>query len=301
LETNSFPGAAKVMSKVAFVKAEENIEASVRRTVELAGGLQVKAGKRVVIKPNICNAKNPQGMVITDFAIVETAIKMIRERGCEPLIVESDNIAGTADERVRDSGLMAKLEEGGIKFLNLSRDECTPHRVADTEIMIPKTMLEANFVLNLPKMKTCAHTTVTLGIKNLYGCFQEAKKSRLHKKLDEVLPYLAKIIRTDMTVIDGVTCMEGNGPVVGNPRRLGVIVAGTDVVAVDSFCVRLMGFKPEEIGHVANTALLNVGKIDGYEVVGDPWEDFVCQFERPYSLKATFKSLGAVRDIYLKR
>ncbi len=129
------------------------------------------------------------------------------------------------------------------KFLNLSRDECIPHKVADTEIMIPKTMLEADYVLNLAKMKTCAHTTVTLGIKNLYGCFQEAKKSRLHKKLDEVLPYLAKIIRTDMTIIDGMTCMEGNGPVVGNPRRMGVIVAGTDVVAVDSFCCRTHGFQ----------------------------------------------------------
>jgi uncharacterized protein (DUF362 family) len=289
------------MVNVALVKAEDNIEASVRRVVELAGGLQIKEGMRVVIKPNVCNAKNPQGMVLTDFAIVEAAVKMTREKGCEPLVVESDNIADTADKRVRDSGLMAKLEEWGVKFLNLSVDEGIPHRVAGTEIMIPKTMLEADYVLNLAKMKTCAHTTVTLGIKNLYGCFQEAKKSRLHKRLDEVLPYLAKTIRTDMTVIDGMTCMEGNGPVVGNPCRMGVIVAGSDVVAVDSFCCGLMGFKPEEIGHVANTALLGVGQLNGYEVVGDPWEGFACRFERPYSVKATFKSLGTLRDVYLKR
>lgn len=288
------------MANVALVKAGE-IEASVRRAIDLAGGLQIREGMKVVVKPNVCNAKNPQGMVLTDFAVVEAAINMVREKGCEPLVVESDNIADTGDNRVRDSGLMAKLDEWGVRFLNLSGDQCVPHRVAGTEIMIPKTMLEADYVVNLAKMKTCAHTTVTLGIKNLYGCFQEAKKSRLHKKLDEVLPYLAKTIRTDMTVIDGLTCMEGNGPVVGNPRRMGVILAGSDVVAVDSFCCRLMGFKPEDIGHVANTALLGVGQIDGYEVVGDPWEGFVCQFERPYSLKATFKSLGAVRDVYLKR
>jgi uncharacterized protein (DUF362 family) len=288
------------LAKVALVKAGD-IEASVRRAVELAGDLQIKPGMNVVIKPNICNSKNPQGMVLTDFTIVEAAVKMIREKGCEPLIVESDNIADTGDNRVRDSGLRAKLDEWGAKFLNISGDQYVPHRVADTEIMIPKTMLEADYVVNLAKMKTCAHTTVTLGIKNLYGCFQEAKKSRLHKKLDEVLPYLAKIIRTDMTVIDGLTCMEGNGPVVGNPRRMGVIVAGTDVVAVDSFCVGLMGFKPEEIKHIANTAFLGVGQMEGYDVVGDPWKGFVCQFEHPYSLKATFKSLGAVRDVYLKR
>lgn len=289
------------MTKVAIVKARGDEEAAVRRAVDLAGGLQVKPGMRVVIKPNVCNAKNPQGMVITDFAIIEAVVKMVREKGCEPLVVESDNIADTADKRVKESGLMAKLEEWGVRFLNLSADEGVPHKVAGTEIMIPKTMLEADYVINLAKMKTCAHTTVTLGIKNLYGCFQEAKKSRLHKKLDEVLPYLAKTMRTDMTVIDGVTCMEGNGPVVGNPRKMGAIVAGRDVVAVDSFCCGLMGFKPEEIGHIANTALLGVGQLNGYEVVGDPWEGFACRFERPYSVKATFKSLGTLRDVYLKR
>jgi uncharacterized protein (DUF362 family) len=289
------------LTNVAIVKAGGDEEAAVRRAVELAGGLQVKPGMRVVIKPNVCNAKNPQGMVITDFAIIEAAVKMVREKGCEPLVVESDNIADTADKRVKESGLYTKLEEWGVRFFNLSADEGVPHKVAGTEIMIPKTMLEADYVINLAKMKTCAHTTVTLGIKNLYGCFQEAKKSRLHKKLDEVLPYLAKTMRTDMTVIDGVTCMEGNGPVVGNPRKMGVIVAGRDVVAVDSFCCGLMGFKPEEIGHVANTALLGVGQLNGYEVVGDPWEGFACRFERPYSVKATFKSLGTLRDVYLKR
>jgi uncharacterized protein (DUF362 family) len=289
------------LTNVAIVKAGGDEEAAVRRAVELAGGLQVKPGMRVVIKPNVCNAKNPQGMVITDFAIIEAAVKMVREKGCEPLVVESDNIADTADKRVKESGLYTKLEEWEVRFFNLSADEGVPHKVAGTEIMIPKTMLEADYVINLAKMKTCAHTTVTLGIKNLYGCFQEAKKSRLHKKLDEVLPYLAKTMRTDMTVIDGVTCMEGNGPVVGNPRKMGVIVAGRDVVAVDSFCCGLMGFKPEEIGHVANTALLGVGQLNGYEVVGDPWEGFACRFERPYSVKATFKSLGTLRDVYLKR
>lgn len=289
------------MAKVAIVKAEKDTEATVRRAVDLAGGLQIRQAKRVVIKPNVCNAKNPQGMVITDFNIIGAAVKMTRERGCEPLVVESDNIADTADKRLKESGLAAKLEEWSVPFLNLSKDDCVPHKVAGTEIMIPKTMLEADYVLNLAKIKTCAHTTVTLGIKNLYGCFQEAKKSRLHKRLDEVLPYLAKTIRTNMTIIDGLTCMEGNGPVVGNPRNMGVIVAGSDVVAVDSFCCGLMGFKPEEIRHISNTALLGVGQISDYEVVGDPWEGFVCQFERPYSLKATIKSLGAVRDIYLKR
>ena len=289
------------MTKVALVKSSGDTVKDVNRAVDLVGGLQIKAGMKVIVKPNVCNSKNPSGMVLTDFAIVEAAVRMVRERGCEPLVVESDNIAGTADSRVKDSGLAAKLDEWGVKFLNLSIDEGVPHKIADTEIMIPRTMLEADYVLDLAKMKTCAHTTVTLGIKNLYGCFQEAKKSRLHKKLDEVLPFLAKTIRANMTIVDGGTCMEGNGPVVGNPHKMGVIVAGSNVVSVDSLCCKLMGFKPEEIGHIASAAGLGIGEMNDYEVVGDPWEGFVCQFERPYSIKATFKSLSAVRDVYLRR
>ena len=289
------------MVNVALIKADGDIEMAVRRSVKLAGRFQVKSGMKVVIKPNVCNAKNPHGMVITDFAIIEAVIKLVRDKGCEPLVVESDNIADRADKRVRESGLMAKLGEWGVSFLNLSGDECVLHKIAGTEIMIPKTMLEADYVLNLAKVKTCAHTVVTLGIKNLYGCFQEAKKSRLHKKLDEVLPYLAKTIKTDMTIIDGLTCMEGNGPVVGNPKKLGVVIAGTDIVSVDCLCCRLMGFEPEDIRHIVNTARLGVGQLTGYEVVGDPWEEFVCRFERPYSLKATVKSLSTLRDIYIAK
>jgi uncharacterized protein (DUF362 family) len=289
------------MGKVSVVRTGSDVEASVRRSVELIGGINLKGAKTVLVKPNICNAKNTDGMILTDFRIIEAVIKIIREKGSEPLVVESDNIADSADRRVEESGLKAKLEEWGVEFMNVSRDECVPHLVAGTEIMIPRTVLEAEYLVNLPKIKTCAHTLVTLSIKNLFGLFQEAKKSRLHKKLDEVLPFLAKTIRSDLIVVDGMICMEGNGPIVGSPRYLGVIVAGTNVVEVDSFCLGLIGFKAEEVSHIANTAALGVGELSGYEVIGDPWEVLCCKFERPYSLRASLRSLRTIGDIYLKR
>jgi uncharacterized protein (DUF362 family) len=89
--------------------------------------------------------------------------------------------------------------------------------------------------------------------------------------------------------------------VIGNPRKLGVIVAGSDIVAVDSVCCNLMGFDPQEIKHIANAALQGVGQINGFEVVGDPWKVYACQFERPLSIKATLKSFGAIKDIYIKK
>ena len=286
------------MNKVALVKTGEDIEAAVRSSVELVGGLQISPGKQVVLKPNICNAKNPYGMVITDFKIIETAVKMCREKCCEPLVVESDNISDTGDNRVRGSGLMKLLDEWKVNFINLSKDECILKPVAGTEIMIPKTMIEADYVINLAKIKTCSHTLVTLSIKNLYGCFQEAKKSRLHKKLDEVLPFLAKTIRSDMNIIDGNICMEGNGPVVGNAKKMGVIIAGGNPVSVDAFCSTLMGYNPREIKHISNSADQGIGSLN-FDSVGDQWQPLISSFEKPFSLRATMKSLSTIKDVYI--
>ena len=284
------------MGKISLVKSGVDIESDVRRSIDLVGGLKVRKGMEVVVKPNVCNPKNPQGMVITDFGIVGAVIKLLKEMDTKPIIVESDNIAGSAEARVRDSGLLAKLEEWGVEFRNLSKEEGIPHTVAGEEIVIPKMLLNSKYFINLPKIKTCAHTLVTLGIKNLYGCFTEAKKSKYHKKLDEILPFLAKTIRSDFIVVDGLTCMEGNGPTVGNPRKMGVIVSGTDVVEVDSFCSKLMGFDPKNIGHIAKA--MDADMVPS-EIVGDPWEGFVCRFEKPYSIKATLKSIKTLRDVYL--
>jgi uncharacterized protein (DUF362 family) len=193
---------------------------------------------------------------------------------------------------------MKLLDEWNVNFLNLSKDEGISKPVAGTEIMIPKTMIEADYVINLAKIKTCSHTLVTLSIKNLYGCFQETKKSRLHKKLDEVLPFLAKTIRSDMNIMDGNICMEGNGPVIGNAKKMGAIIAGDNPVSVDAFCSTLMGYNPREIKHISNSADLGIGSLN-FESVGDQWQSHISSFEKPFSLRATMKSLGTIKDVYI--
>jgi uncharacterized protein (DUF362 family) len=144
---------------------------------------------------------------------------------------------------------------------------------------------------------------VTLGIKNLYGVFQRKGKGRLHRHLDEILPYLAETVRNDLVVVDGLTCMEGNGPVVGNPVCLDVLVAGVDIVSVDSVCSSLMGFDPSGIQHIASSVgrAPGMADVERIEVVGEDWKRLVYRFEPPYSFKATLKSLRAIKDIYLTR
>ncbi len=287
---------------MSVVRAGGDVSAAVRRSVEMLDAPLPRGGD-VVVKPNICNAKNPDGMVITDFKVIRAVVNLLKERGCEVAVVESDNISGAADYRAERSGLLALLEELDVEWVNLSGDDYEEHEVAGTVLKIPKTVMDAEYFVNLPKMKTCAHTLVTLGIKNLYGVFQRKSKGRLHRHLDEILPYLAETVRNDLVLVDGLTCMEGNGPVVGNPVCLDVLVAGVDIVSVDSVCTRIMGFDPSEVKHIASS----VGRAPGtsdmekIEVVGEDWTQLVHSFEPPYSLKATLNSLRAIKDIYLTK
>jgi uncharacterized protein (DUF362 family) len=240
-------------------------------------------------------------MVLTDFRVIKAVVDLVRGNGNDLVIVESDNVSGSAESRVEKSGLMALLDEWDVDFLNLSHDDYMEYEVADTVLRLPRTVLEADYFMNLPKIKTCAHTLVTLSIKNLYGVLQRKQKGKLHKHLDEVLPFLAEKVRNDLVIVDGINCMEGNGPVVGNPVCLNLVLAGRNVVSVDAVCSWIMGYDPAKISHIAMSVKRGIGPIDAdlIEVVGEDWARYVQSFESPYSLKATLRSLKAIRDVYL--
>jgi len=287
---------------VSVVKAGEDIDAAVNEAVRLVGGLKLKGGERAIIKPNVCNSKNPYGMVLTDFRIIEAIIDLVKTRTNRVVVVESDNISGSAEKRMSESGLLSRLEEMGVEFLNLSKDDAETHEVAGIEIKLPKTVLEADYFINLPKIKTCGHTLVTLSIKNLFGILQRARKNKLHRHLDEILPYLAKLVRQDIIVVDGITAMEGNGPVIGTPKTLGVLVAGLNPVSVDTVCCGLMGFSPHDVSHLGRACEMGLGEIDmdSINILGDDWRSLAQVFERPYTLKATLRSIRSIGKVYLK-
>ncbi|UCD45925.1 MAG: DUF362 domain-containing protein [Candidatus Bathyarchaeota archaeon] len=288
-------------SKVAILEVRDDVAGAVRRCVDLAGGLGLSGGEHVVIKPNVCNAKNPYGMVITDFGVVEAVIGLVKEKTDRITVVESDNISGTATDRVRRSGLSELMKGLGVEFLNLSEDEGEVHEVAGKKLRLPRTVLDADRFINLPKMKTEGHVSVTLSVKNLFGVPMRRRKSQLHGRLDEILPYLAKTVVSDLVVVDGITAMEGNGPIIGTPRELGIIVAGTNAVSVDAVCANIMGFDPHEIRYLARAHEIGLGEIDveRIHVAGEDWRRFAVPFERPYSLMATLKSVRSIRKVYL--
>ena len=267
------------MNKVAVTQAGDDVTRTVRRSVELIGGLNLGDAQEVILKPNICNSRNPHGMVNTDLRVIQAVINLIHEQGRSVTVVESDSISDDAETRAEKSGLLDLLDELDVPFLNLTHDSYMEHSVAGTRLRLPRTVLDAEYFINMPKLKTCAVTQVTLGVKNLFGVLQRSQKATLHSRLDEVLVFLASRMRCDLLVVDGLTCMEGDGPVRGRPVELGVIVAGRNIVSVDGVCCRLMGLNPCDVPHIHGAAGLGVGSYDDVEVVGDDWRGLVRRFE----------------------
>ena len=289
------------MGSVSIVRVVDDPKKAVEKSIELIGGARIKKGAHVVVKPNICNSKNPDGMVITDFRIIESVISMAKKATSDITVVESDNISGSAEKRVVGSGLMKRIEEWGVKFKNLSRDDYEEHQVGGAKFRIPRTVLDADYFINLPKMKTEGHALVTLSMKNLFGILVEGKKKSLHRYLDDLLPYLSKVVRQDLIVVDSIVCMEGNGPLIGTPKCLNLVVAGTNPVEVDSVCTRIMGINPDEVKHIANASLMGLGEMDigKIRILGERLDEVSTRFDRPYGFRATMKSIKAIKNIYI--
>ena len=289
------------MTKVAIVRLENRVSSAIDRALGLIDAWPISEQSRIVIKPNVCNPRNPCDMVNTSVDIVEHVVQVALKHSRDVTVVESDNISGTADYRLSKTGFIDKIRQWGVRYVNLSRDEYEEHEVDGARIGIPRTVLDCDYFINLPKMKTCAHTLVTLSLKNLFGVIVNPRKNKLHRHLDEILPYLAKCIRNDLIIVDGIVCMEGNGPVVGSPKQLDLIVAGTNPVDVDTVCSKIMGFEPSRIPHIAKSHELGLGQIDvdGIDLSCEALNAVCTRMEKPYSLKATIRSIRSAKQIYL--
>ena len=282
---------------VSIVRVKDDIKRSVRKAIMLLGGLNVPKGANVVIKPNVCFWKNTDGMIITDPRLLKAVLEIVKERTNSILVVESDNNSGTAEKRLKRSGVMDVIEECKVDFLNLSRDEFEEHEVAGFKIRIPKTILNAEYFINMPKIKTCnvANTVISIAMKNMFGVLGNRKKMIFHKKLLDILLYLNKIVRQDLIIVDGIIGMEGLGPVWGKPVNLGLIVSGFNPVVVDAVCCKIMDINPYSVGLLWRAYKMKMGEInvERIEILGERIENVKRRFSRPTLLADNI--VGAIR------
>jgi uncharacterized protein (DUF362 family) len=272
--------------KVAIVKSprkpnEKQIADAVRKAIELAGGLPSKIGKgdTVIIKPNIVADKPPEAAVDTDTRVCKAIADMLKEKGARPIIAESASVGITSEAAMQASGYF-DLQKQGYEVVNLKAKGIelvkvqVPKGKSLKEVDLPKIVVEAKAIIDVPKMKTHDQTLVTLSLKNMKGVLQDSWKRKFHTTIGimQGVADLNTVVKPDLCVVDGILAMEGLGPVFGTPVEMDLIIAGKDPVAVDAVTSEIMGFAPVDYSIVHVAAMTGVGEdnLKKIEVVGEP-------------------------------
>lgn len=243
--------------RVVFSKCDYALS-SLRKTVpamlEQAGGLRIQTGTRVLIKPNFLAPARPEGAMTTHPLVVRAVAEYALDYGARVLIADSPGM-GSFARLLREGGYADALQGLDIALHPFKESVAVDIGEPFGRIEIAREAIEAEMVVNLPKLKTHAQMLLTLGVKNLFGCIVGLKKPEWHMRsgvdrrlFARLLVQIHRAVDPAVTLVDGIVGMEGQGPGrSGTPRQFGVLVAGASAPAVDATICRFLGFPPERL------------------------------------------------------
>lgn len=239
-----------------------------RSTIDALGGMGrfVSRGNTVWVKPNIGWDRRPEQAATTNPAVVATLVEMCYQAGAKKVFV-SDNPCNEARNTFPRSGIQQAAAKAGAEVFFLDERKFRKMAIngkALKEWVIYQDVVEADRLINVPIVKDHNLSKATLGMKNLMGVTGGAR-NRFHQDIDNSLVDLAVFLKPQLTVLDAIRVLTANGPTGGNladVKRKDTIVAGVDQVAVDAFGATLLGYKPEEIGHIVQAHARGLGAID---------------------------------------
>ena len=272
-------------SKVAVVKGERGHE-PVFKALDLIDFKKALAGRdTVLIKINFICEKTWDTGATTDPIVVEAIIKKLSGLPVKVYVVESDATMTNADKAYVATGMKEMCERNGVEFLNLrhQKDKVTlkvPNGETMKSVKVPRIVTESA-VISAAKLKTHMATTVTLGMKNMFGLLPDKFKGKFHAKgISNVVVDINTVLKPALTVIDGFVGMEGRGPVDGTPVKMELIIAGSDAVATDATASRIIGFDPNKIKHIRRANEKGLGNMNDIEVVGEKIENVIRPFKK---------------------
>lgn len=218
------------------------------------------AGKRVVLKPNLVEFHRDK-VINTNPKVVGAVIELCKREGAKEIIVaEGPGHWRNVEYLVRESGLGDVLQTHGVTFVDLNHDEPVkvPNlgRLTGMEFLyLAQTVATAEVLISLPKLKTHHWAGATLSLKNLFGtlpgiCYGWPKNELHWRGIDNSIVDIALTRTPELAIVDGIIGMEGDGPLNGTAKPMGVLVMGHDLLAVDATCCRLMKLDPEKIGYL---------------------------------------------------
>jgi uncharacterized protein (DUF362 family) len=288
-------------SRVAILPADDYSE---RLELDLMNGLRLFGldvrGKAVLLKPNLVDFL-PGADINTHPLLVTAAAQCFRRLGAASVsVAEGPGHQRDTELVLSESGFRNLLDEHRIPFVDLNRGQLVKTRLRANytglgHLWLPRTVLSADFVVSMPKVKTHHWSGVTLGMKNLFGVVPGAKygwpKNILHwRGIEPSIVDICATVPIHFVIADAIVAMEGNGPLAGTSRALGNLVLSDDPVAADATCARLMGFDPERIAYICEAAkFLGNAATELIDQLADP----ITPPEMPFKTVPEFEYLRA--------
>jgi len=251
---------------VGIVRTENPNNDSVREAIERSLHLIrfnfQRSLKNIVIKPNLCYYYDYSTGETTDPKFVSALVDVLRKNldsNPEIFIVESDASAVRCEYAFKMLGYERLSKEKDVTLVNLSKDK---NQIVEVKIVdkylrfrVPQILRHSDLLINVPKVKYQSGVKITCALKNIYGCNAYPKKYVYHKFVHEAIVGINKLIKSDLVVVDGIT-------VAGiETRKLGLVMASEDPVAIDSVASTILGINPKSIKQIVLAEKEGIGNM----------------------------------------
>jgi uncharacterized protein (DUF362 family) len=291
--------------KVAIVRYEKPLE-SVRKAVDLSKGLEgLPSHSKVFIKPNIVFwtkvSPFPKWGVITTSRVVQDMVSLLKERGINDITIGEGTVLFDPRDKETPAHAFETLgynllkKRFGVKVINVFERPFKKVDLGDgVELNFNADILDSDFVVNIPVLKTHAQTLVSLGIKNIKGMIDINSRKKCHsadpvRNLHYMVSKLANKLPPTFTILDGIYTNERGPSFDGKIRRSNLLVASTDVLSTDKVGAWILGYHTSDVPHLVYAAQerKRTQDLSDVEVVGEKLPDVSMRLEYSFGYNQT--------------
>jgi uncharacterized protein (DUF362 family) len=227
----------------------------------------LRGKKKIYVKPNMSHPEYVSG-VVTCPELLGELVGLLRDSSSEVIVGESNGFNYPCWTAFDKTGIKAAVERAGGAVINLSEDKVVKVKFPDTqmppkELFMPRTVMEADAIVDLPLMKTHEFAVYSGAIKNLFGCLPSNRRIYLHPYLPEVFYRLYVALKPQLMVMDARVGIEGNGPTKGNPVKMDLMLTSNDALAIDVTAAKIMKLDWQQtyLGYIAKKTSLKESDI----------------------------------------
>lgn len=250
--------------------SSNEVEHALAELMEAMGGMSsfVAAGQTVLVKPNLFSPHDPDDAVTTHPELVRQVVRLCFDAGAGRVWVGDSPVGVHHEQELWTRTRMREAIAGTAAELKSWRVKHSPMPCGDDVLVVPEWFSHVDVVISLPKLKTHCLTTLTCGMKNVYGIVSGQAKGQFHTKypspqtMSEFLVRVYAKLKPALTIIDAVVGMEGNGPAHGDPLPIGVLMAGRDAVAVDAVACTPLRIAPAKVPMIRLAAAAGLGEME---------------------------------------